>query len=75
MNGTGPRRAILDVDRAGVDHGVCGGGPLARQSGMPVANRHHWSVYLVFASLSLLCVGLVSSPNFLPAVRRLLALR
>ncbi len=40
-----------------------------RRSPGAVAHQHHWSVYLVFASFSLLVAGLASDPRFLQFIR------
>lgn len=40
-----------------------------RRAAGAVAHRHHWSVYLVFASFSLLVAGLASDPRFQQMVR------
>ncbi len=41
----------------------------------PVRHKHHWSIYLVFASACLLVAGLASDPKLVETVRSLLALR
>ncbi|MCX7817831.1 MAG: hypothetical protein N2652_01225 [Kiritimatiellae bacterium] len=42
---------------------------------VPAARRHHWSVYLIFASFSLLVAGLASDPRFHQIVREWLLRR
>ncbi len=41
----------------------------------PECHSEHWSIYLVFASVCLLVVGLASDPKVAEMVRSLLALR
>ena len=48
--------------------------PVAVHAG-PAGHKHHWSIYLVFASMCLLIAGLASDPRMVETVRSLLALR
>lgn len=59
-----------------MNYGVVGraGSPAVVHAG-PVAHKHHWSIYLVFASMCLLVAGLASDPRTVETVRSLLALR
>lgn len=45
------------------------GGPTSRAVVAPVAHRHHWTVYLLFASLSLFVAGLASDSRFHQLIR------
>lgn len=49
--------------------------PVAAMHVGPAAHKHHWSIYLVFASMCLLVAGLASDPRTVETVRSLLALR